>query len=121
LNGEDPVFNFKEVHIKAGNQTSLQYHHFKEETNLLLVGDADLIYKANTAVSNDDVTPNDVGTMPLQAPSCVHMIPEVLHRLRATTDLYLYETATPFLDDVIRVQDDANRAHGRVAAEHNAA
>jgi len=120
LNGEDPVFNFKEVFIRAGHQTSLQYHHFKEETNLLFVGTADLIYKANPAVSNDDVTPDDVGTMPLVAPSCVHMVPGVLHRLRATTNLYLYEVATPFLDDVIRVQDDANRAHGRVAAEHNA-
>jgi mannose-6-phosphate isomerase-like protein (cupin superfamily) len=121
LNGEDPVFNFKEVFIRAGHQTSLQYHHFKEETNLLFVGTADLIYKTNTAISNDNVMPADTGVLPLTAPSCVHMIPEVLHRLRATTDLYLYEVATPFLDDVIRVQDDANRAHGRVAAEHNAA
>ena len=120
LNGEDKVFNFKEVFIKSGNQTSLQYHNFKEETNFLYGGAAGLIYRANKAVKNDDVTPADLGTLALTAPTCVHMIPGVLHRLHATTDLYLYEVATPFLDDVIRVQDDSNRAHGRVAAEHNA-
>lgn len=121
LNGEDPIFNFKEVFIKAGNQTSLQYHHFKEETNFLYSGTADLIYKSTANVLNDDVQPGDLGTLAMVSPTCVHMIPGVLHRLRATTDLYLYETATPFLDDVIRVQDDSRRRDGRVAAEHGAA
>lgn len=118
LNGEDPVFNFKEVYLKAGHQTSLQYHHFKEEVNLLLSGAADLVFNQNDAVHNDNVTPEDLGTIALESPTSLYIMPETLHRLRAKTDLYLYEVATPFLDDVIRVQDDSRRGDGRISAEH---
>jgi len=119
LNGEDKIFSFKEVHIKAGNQTSLQYHHFKIETNFLYSGTCDLIYNANDAqIANDDVQPDDLGTIALQSPTSLHITPETLHRLRAKTDLYLYETSTPHLDDVIRVQDDARRGDGRINSEH---
>jgi hypothetical protein len=44
--------------------------------------------------------------------------PKTLHRLRATTDIYHYEVSTPHLDDVVRVQDDINRGHGRIKEEH---
>lgn len=119
LNGEDKIFSFKEVHIKQGNQTSLQYHNYKIETNFLYNGTADLIYNANSSsVSNDNVTPDDTGTIELQSPTALHIVPPTLHRLRATTDLYLYETSTPHLDDVIRVQDDAKRGDGRIQSEH---
>lgn len=113
LNGEDPVFSFKEVHIKAGNQTSLQYHNFKIETSFLYAGKFELIYN-----SNNDVTADDLAAMTLEAPVAIHIVPHTLHRLRAITDLYSYEVSTPHLDDVIRVQDDASRPHGRIANEH---
>ena len=115
INGEDPIFSFKEVHIRAGNQTSLQYHHHKVESNFLYHGACDLIYSAA-----DDLTADHLAEMHMDAPTSLHITPHTLHRLRAKTDLYLYETSTPHLDDVIRVQDDAGRDNGRIATEHSA-
>jgi len=118
LNGENPVFVFKEVHIKQGHQTSLQYHHFKEETSLLLVGETTLVYKCAADVANDDVTAADLAEELLPPGSAVEVKPPTLHRLRAMTDIYSYEVTTPFNDDIIRVSDDVGRPNGRIQAEH---
>jgi len=44
--------------------------------------------------------------------------PGYVHRVVATTDLEFIEASTPELDDVIRLQDDQNRTHGRIQYEH---
>jgi Mannose-6-phosphate isomerase len=118
FNGEHPGYVLKEVFIRGGNRTSLQYHHFKEETNLLVAGTATLVYKAAAGIANDDARDSHLGSTSVQAPSFLHIVPEVLHRLIAATDVLLYEASTPHLDDVIRVQDDSGRRDGRVAHEH---
>jgi mannose-6-phosphate isomerase-like protein (cupin superfamily) len=118
FNGEHPAYVLKEVFIRGGNRTSLQYHHFKEETNLLLSGTASLVYKADPAVANDDAREPDLASTTIQSPSFVHIVPGVLHRLIAESDVLLYEASTPHLDDVVRVQDDSGRQHGRIATEH---
>jgi mannose-6-phosphate isomerase len=118
FNGEHPAYVLKEVFIRAGNRTSLQFHHFKEETNLLVSGTARLVYKNVDAVANENVKPTQIAETELRAPSFVHIVPEVLHRLIADTDVLLYEASTPHLDDVVRVQDDSGRQHGRVEQEH---
>jgi len=48
----------------------------------------------------------------------VHVNKKVLHRLKAASDIKLYEVSTNFLDDVIRVSDDTNRKSGRINSEH---
>ena len=118
FNGEHPAYVLKEVFIRGGNRTSLQYHHFKEETNLLVSGTAALVYKADPAVANDDARESDLASTTIQSPSFVHIVPGVLHRLIAESDVLLYEASTPHLDDVVRVQDDSGRRHGRIATEH---
>jgi mannose-6-phosphate isomerase-like protein (cupin superfamily) len=118
LNGENPHFVFKEVHIKQGNQTSLQYHHFKEETSLLLVGETTLVYKRAANVDNDNVSGADLAEKHLPPGTAVEVKPPALHRLRAVTDIYSYEVTTPFNDDIIRVSDDAGRPNGRIQSEH---
>lgn len=118
FNGEHPDYCLKEVFVKAGNRTSLQYHNKKEETNVIISGKAKLFYKENDTKHNDDVVPEDLGTTELNPISIVHITPGVLHRIEALTDVLIFETSTPFLDDVIRVQDDSNRADGRIQAEH---
>jgi hypothetical protein len=45
-------------------------------------------------------------------------VPGILHRLEAITDILLYETSTPHLDDVVRVTDDSKRPNGRIEQEH---
>jgi quercetin dioxygenase-like cupin family protein len=45
--------------------------------------------------------------------------PGYVHRVVAITDLEFMEASTIELDDVIRLQDDAGRTHGRIQDEHN--
>jgi hypothetical protein len=53
------------------------------------------------------------------APGSVMSIePGTIHRMVATTQLRFVEASTTHLDDVIRLQDDANRSHGLIEAEH---
>jgi mannose-6-phosphate isomerase len=47
-----------------------------------------------------------------------NMAPGYVHRVVATTDLEFMETSTIELDDVIRLQDDQGRTHGRISQEH---
>jgi hypothetical protein len=44
--------------------------------------------------------------------------PGHLHRVIAEKDLTFIETSTCELDDVIRLQDDTGRAHGKISKEH---
>lgn len=118
INGQHPRYALKQIFVKAGTKTSLQYHHFKQESNALFEGTARLHFQANPAVAVDDVTPADVDTAELRATTTIGVTPPTLHRLEAVTDILLYETSTPHLDDVVRVQDDSRRPDGRIAAEH---
>ena len=118
INGEHAHYAFKRIEIKAGTKTSLQYHRFKKETNLIFGGKARLFYKKNASVENDFVQADDIGSIELEPVTSIDVPPQNLHRLEALSDVLLFETSTPHLDDVIRVSDDSARGHGRVSAEH---
>lgn len=118
INGNHPCYALKEILIKAGTKTSLQYHNFKQETNVLFQGTAKLHYKANGQVSNDQVKEADTAETSIVPVSSVDVMPMTLHRLEAVTDILLYETSTPHLDDVVRVLDDSKRPDGRLEMEH---
>ncbi len=118
INGQHPRYALKQIKVNAGTKTSLQYHNFKQETNVLFEGTARLHYKADPTVLNDRVTSGDTAWVELQPVCTIGVTPTVLHRLEAVTDILLYEVSTPHLDDVVRVQDDSNRPHGRIEAEH---
>jgi hypothetical protein len=120
INGQHPCYALKEIFIKAGTKTSLQYHNFKQETNVLFQGSAKLHYKANTERPNDRVSERDTAATPIEPVSSVDVMPKTLHRLEAVTDILLYETSTPHLDDVVRVLDDSKRPDGRLDIEHGA-
>ena len=47
-----------------------------------------------------------------------HIKPGYIHRVIALTDLLMIEASTLELDDVFRLQDDANRSHGKIDSEH---
>src|SRR5207244_12187069 len=53
INGQHPCYALKKIFIKAGTKTSLQYHRFKQETNVLFEGLAKLHYKKNMSIQND--------------------------------------------------------------------
>ena len=118
INGQHPHYALKEIYLQAGNKTSLQYHNFKQETNVLFHGRTKLHFKNNELIKNDNVGYNDLGQVELGPISSIDVVPGILHRLEAITDILLYETSTPHLDDVVRVTDDNKRPHGRIEQEH---
>lgn len=120
INGQHPCYALKEIFIKAGTKTSLQYHNFKQETNVLFQGTAKLHYKDNWQIPNDRVKEADTAATLIEPVSSVDVMPKTLHRLEAVTDILLYETSTPHLDDVVRVLDDSKRPDGRLEMEHGA-
>ena len=64
------------------------------------------------------VTLFDVSAEALPPGSLVDVMPQHLHRVEAVSDILMFEVSTPYLDDVIRVRDDSNRANGRITSEH---
>ena len=118
LNKQHPRYALKKIFIKQGTKTSLQYHRQKKETNVIYSGRALLYYKKNDGIDNDDARPEDIGSVLIESIMAIDVSPSVLHRLEALTDIVLYETSTPHLDDVIRVEDDSKRANGRIGSEH---
>jgi mannose-6-phosphate isomerase-like protein (cupin superfamily) len=118
INSLNNEFAFKKIFIKKGFQTSLQYHNFKRETNLIVNGSATLFYKRNKKVSNDNLKKSDLGSINLKKNSVVNVYPKVVHRIKARQDLTLYEVSSPHLKDVIRIHDDTNRSSGHLRNEH---
>jgi len=93
----------KLLFINAGESLSLQYHHTKDETIALISGqvEIDLGDSAETlrAVS---LSPGD----------SVHVLPGMLHRLRAVEDCVLVEASTAgsgWREDVVRLEDRYGR------------
>lgn len=118
LNGRGKYYAFKKIFLKSSFKTSLQYHRFKCETNLLYTGTAQLVYKKNKKVHNNKVRNKDLKKQNLKFVSEIFVKPSTLHRIIAKTNIQLFETSTPHLDDVIRVSDDRKRPSGLIKSEH---
>jgi quercetin dioxygenase-like cupin family protein len=119
----------KEIVLNQGNKTSLQVHKFKSETNYILEGTGRLIYSDQPFDCDKFVegkyTPQEIDQILVDlkvqhyGPGSVMSIePGTIHRMIADTTLRFVEASTCHLDDVIRLQDDANRTHGRIDSEH---
>lgn len=115
----DPPYALKQIHMTRGNQSSLQSHRFKAETNYVVDGEATVL---NGLIAPEDTSAViDPDTLPRQTHgprTGWSSAPNVLHRVIAGTDYTSIEVSTPELDDVIRWQDDSGRGDGRIAAEH---
>jgi quercetin dioxygenase-like cupin family protein len=125
----DYPYVLKELCLKAGQRTSLQVHRWKAEsiiilngTGTLLTSDVDfncLRYLNNEYKTQEleDIVDN-LREIFLSPGMVFHTPPGTIHRMVATTDLIYIEASTTELDDVIRLQDDKNRQHGRIDSEH---
>lgn len=91
-----PLYLGKILHINAGHRLSLQYHEHKDETSLLLTGQA-------TLTQGDTTTPISHG-------HTWHNPPLTVHTIEAITDCTVLEVSTPHPDDVTRIQDRYGRA-----------
>ena len=119
LSENSDLFAFKEIFIKKGFKTSLQYHEFKIETNVLFNGKSILHYNDKGKIlDKNDLNELNIKSSLLNQICIINISPYVIHRLEAKSDLLLYEVSTPHLNDVIRLQDDSNRKDGRIDEEH---
>ena len=119
----------KRILFKAGNRTSLQVHEYKIETNYVLSGTG-VLHRSREPLNieqflNNGMTSKQVEeyeatfeVIELKEGVVFNVTPGHVHRVIATTDLEFMETSTTELDDVIRLQDDAGRTHGRISHEH---
>jgi mannose-1-phosphate guanylyltransferase len=127
--GVSTPYASKRILFKAGNRTSLQVHEYKFETNYVLSGTGflysskeplDIAKFLQQGMTVDEVAEYEktLEVMELKEGVVFNMAPGYVHRVLATTDLEFMETSTTELDDVIRLQDDLGRTHGRINREH---
>lgn len=122
-------FVLKQLLLRAGQRTSLQVHQFKSESIIILDGTGILLtypeffdcarYLAG-GYSEDEINTIISGLEAVTLiPNLVfHTPPGTIHRMIAHTDLLYIESSTRELDDVVRLQDDKHRQHGRIDSEH---
>jgi len=108
--GDEEIFALVEgsyigklLFVNAGESLSLQYHHSKDETIALVSGqvEIDLGDSADT-----------LRAVSLSAGESVHVLPGMLHRLRAIEDSVLVEASTAdpgWREDVVRLEDRYGR------------
>lgn len=120
----------KRILFKAGNRTSLQVHEYKFETNYVLSGtgvlhrsreplDIKAFLENGMTVQQVEEYEKTFEVIELKEGVVFDVSPGYVHRVLATTDLEFMETSTTELDDVIRLQDDQGRTHGRISYEHS--
>jgi mannose-6-phosphate isomerase-like protein (cupin superfamily) len=94
----------KILHVASGESLSLQWHHDKDETILVLSGQV---------VFDVGISEDDLRAVPVAPGEAVHMSPRLLHRVRALSDAVLVEasTAVPgWREDVVRLEDRYGRS-----------
>jgi quercetin dioxygenase-like cupin family protein len=127
--GSATPYASKRILFKAGNRTSLQVHEYKIETNYVLSGTGilhrsreplDIVKFLEQGMTSKQVEEYETtfDVIELEEGVVFNVTPGYVHRVIATTDLEFMETSTTELDDVIRLQDDGGRTHGRISYEH---
>ena len=90
----------KILFVRSGEALSLQFHHVKDETIYLHSGRAEVEIRA----------PGRANLNQVAVPGTAFRIrPGTVHRLRALEDSLFLEVSTPYLDDVVRVEDRYGR------------
>lgn len=90
----------KILHLKTKARFSLQYHEVKEETLVLVNGEAKIIYGDSLDKLAEEPMEKEKG----------YFIPKgLIHRCQAITDCDIWESSTPELGTTVRLQDDYSR------------
>ena len=95
------AYMLKRLTMHKGHRCSVQYHEFKTETIYVLSGSLNILSAPQgQPLTSKIYGPNESVTIPVG----------IVHRMEAVEDCIYLEASTPHLDDVIRLQDDYNRA-----------
>ena len=95
-----PDYCGKLLFVRAGEALSLQLHRRKDETIYVHSGRARFEIGDNADELEAEV---------VEPGMSFHIRPGVVHRLVAVEDTLLLEVSTPFLDDVVRLEDRYGR------------
>jgi|TARA_B110000495_G_scaffold54076_1_gene45417 oxalate decarboxylase/phosphoglucose isomerase-like protein (cupin superfamily) len=102
-------YAYKLIHMKEGNQSSLQMHEMKIEANYVIDGTAEVLLEDENGELKSHIYSKGSGWV----------VPRKRkHRVIAKTDYTAMEVSTPHLDDVIRFEDDMKRKSGKIKEEH---
>ena len=93
-------YALKIIRLNKGTRTSLQYHNIKDEHIYL--------WEGKLLLEEDDEAGNLI-EVEYNKGEIMHNPPHCKHRLTALEDSVFIEVSTPYLDDVIRVEDDYHR------------
>ena len=94
---ETATYLGKMLHINAGHRLSKQYHEQKEETVYVLKG---VLYNYEGDGSITKVYPGEA----------LHINVGQIHRFGANeSSVEVIEVSTPYLEDVVRLEDDYDR------------
>lgn len=91
----------KILHINAGESLSLQFHETKDEVIYVLSGEMKF-WAGQSLETLEEIS--------LKTGEAFRVVPGTLHRMEGVTDCDLLEASTPFLDDVVRIEDRYGRA-----------
>ncbi len=91
----------KVLFVRAGESLSLQFHRQKDESWLVQQGRA----KLELGSAGDPVLSEAV----IAAGACFRFRPGTVHRVTAIEDTTILEVSTPYLDDVVRLEDRYGR------------
>lgn len=99
----------KIIHMNKGEQSSLQSHEHKYETNFVIDGMAEvLLENENGELESKIYEAGNGWSVPIGRK----------HRVIAKTTYTAIEASTTHLDDVVRHEDDSGRPSGRIDNEH---
>jgi mannose-6-phosphate isomerase-like protein (cupin superfamily) len=90
----------KLLFVRAGESLSLQYHEVKDESWLVQEGRARLELGE---------VGGDLEEIEISGGSAFRFRPGTVHRVTAIEDTLVIEVSTPFLDDVVRLEDRYGR------------
>ena len=88
--------------VRAGHALSVQYHNVKDETMRVLDGACELHVGCQPGST-------DLEVVRLESGGSIRILPGVVHRLVALTDVRIVEVSTPELNDVVRLDDRYGR------------
>jgi len=89
----------KILHIKAGEELSVQYHNRKDETVHLLSGE--IVYRVHRAGRLEDVQ--------LRIGESFRITPGTIHQMVALSDSDILEVSTAEVNDIVRLSDKYGR------------
>lgn len=96
---DTPYYVGKILSINKGHRLSRQYHLKKEETFLVKKGE--MILEINEG--------DDLLEIHMMEGDVFHCPPLTVHRMCAIIDVEVVEVATPYPDDIVRLEDDYGR------------